>query len=86
MSVQLIQQYYTAVEKIIQYSGTRNESSLRKPFQDLLEQYARAKNLLLVAEVEMISRKGNRIRPDGVIRTLYDRIGDIGKARMRRTF
>ena len=68
MSIQLIQQYYTAVEKIIHYSGSRNESSLRKPFQDLLEQYARSKNLLLVSEVEMVSRKGNRIRPDGVFK------------------
>ena len=68
MSIQLIQQYYTAVEKIIHYSGSRNEGSLRKPFQDLLEQYARSKNLLLVSEVEMVSRKGNRIRPDGVFK------------------
>jgi hypothetical protein len=37
MSIQLIQQYYTKVEQIIRYGGSRNESSLRKPFQDLLE-------------------------------------------------
>jgi len=49
MSIQLIQQYYSKVEQIIRYGGSRNESSLRKPFQDLLEQYARAKNLVLVA-------------------------------------
>jgi len=41
----LIQQYYAKVEQIIRYGGSRNESSLRKPFQDLLEQYARSKNL-----------------------------------------
>ena len=52
MSIQLIQQYYAKVEQIIRYGGSRNESSLRKPFQDLLEQYARSKNLVLVAEVE----------------------------------
>jgi hypothetical protein len=51
MSPQLIQNYYTKVEQIIRYGGSRNESSLRKPFQDLLEQYAGAKNLVLVAEV-----------------------------------
>jgi hypothetical protein len=38
MSKQLIRQYHNTVEQIIRYSGTRNESSLRKPFQDLLEQ------------------------------------------------
>ena len=39
MSVQLIQQYHSKVEKIIRYGGSRNESALRKPFQDLLEAY-----------------------------------------------
>lgn len=39
MSVQLIQQNYAKVEKLIRYSGTRNESTLRKVFQDLLEHY-----------------------------------------------
>ena len=68
MSIQLIQQYYTKVEQIIRYGGSRNESSLRKPFQDLLEQYARSKNLVLVAEVELTSKKGTRIRPDGVLK------------------
>ncbi len=68
MSIQLIQQYQAKVEQIIRYGGSRNEGSLRKPFQDLLEQYARARNLVLVAEVEMDSRKGTRIRPDGVLK------------------
>jgi hypothetical protein len=54
MSVQLIQQYYAKVEQMIRYGGTRNESTLRKPFLDLLEQYARSKNLLLVPEVEYV--------------------------------
>jgi hypothetical protein len=40
MSIQLIQKYHAQVEKLIRYSGSRNESALRKPFQDLLEAYA----------------------------------------------
>lgn len=68
MSIQLIQQYYAKVEQIIRYGGSRNEGSLRKPFQDLLEQYARAKNLVLVAEVELTTSRGARIRPDGVLK------------------
>jgi len=68
MSIQLIQQYYANVEKIIRYSGTRNESSLRKPFQDLLEQYARAKKLVLVAEVGTQGRKGRTVYPDGTLK------------------
>ncbi|CAG0960806.1 hypothetical protein ANAEL_00615 [Anaerolineales bacterium] len=68
MSIQLIQKYYAEVDKIIRYGGSRNESSLRKPFQDLLEGYARVKNLALVAEVELESKRGTRIRPDGVLK------------------
>ena len=68
MSIQLVQQYRNKVDQIIRYSGTRNEQSLRKPFQDLLEQYARSRNLILVAEVEMRSKRGTSIRPDGVLK------------------
>jgi predicted helicase len=68
MSIQLVQQYYSKVEKLIQYGGTRNESTLRKAFQDLLEQYARSKNLLLVPEVEYITKKGHKVYPDGTLK------------------
>jgi predicted helicase len=68
MSIQLIQNYYTKVEQIIRYGGSRNESSLRKPFQDLLEQYARSKNLVLVAEVEYATKAGRRVVPDGTLK------------------
>jgi hypothetical protein len=68
MSIQLIQQYYVKVEQIIRYSGVRNESSLRKPFQDLLEQYARSKKLVLVAEGGVPGRKGRTVYPDGTLK------------------
>jgi len=67
MSIQLIQQYYSKVEQMIRYSGTRNESTLRKPFQDLLEQYAHSKNLVLVPEVEYITKTGRKVYPDGTL-------------------
>jgi hypothetical protein len=68
MSIQLIQQYHAKVEKIIRYSGSRNESALRKAFQDLLEAYALSKNLLLVPEVEVRTRGGRRVVPDGTLK------------------
>ena len=43
MSVQLIQQYYAKVEQMVRYGGTRNESTLRKPFLDSLERYKKKK-------------------------------------------
>jgi hypothetical protein len=85
MSIQLIQKYYAEVDKIIRYGGSRNESSLRKPFQDLLEQYARSKNLVLVAEVEIESKRGTRIRPDGVLKDALRQDWGFGRARTRKT-
>ena len=55
MSTQLIQQYHAKVERIIRYGGSRNDSALRKPFQDLLEQYAAScRDLLLVSEIKTV--------------------------------
>ncbi len=85
MSIQLIQQYYSKVEQIIRYSGVRNESSLRKPFQDLLEQYARSKKLVLVAEVGVPGRKGKTVYPDGTLKDACARIGVAGKAKTKKT-
>ncbi len=67
MSTQLIQQYHAKVERIIRYGGSRNEGALRKPFQDLLEQYAASRDLLLVSEVEY-RRRGVRVIPDGTLK------------------
>jgi hypothetical protein len=73
MSIQLIQQYYAKVEQMIRYGGTRNESTLGKCFQDLLEQYARAKNLVLVPEMEYI------LPTDGVTLLASNHNGGGGK-------
>ena len=68
MSVQLIQQYHAQVQKIIRYGGSRKESSVRKPFQDLLEAYARQRNLEMIAELDYRTRKGHTIYPDGTLK------------------
>lgn len=68
MSIQLIQQYHAQVEKIIRYGGSRKESSVRKPFQDLLEAYARQRNLEMIAELDYRTRKGQTIYPDGTLK------------------
>ena len=68
MSIQLVQQYYAKVDQMIRYGGTRNESTLRKPFQDLLEQYAHSKKLVLVPEVEFTSKTGRKLYPDGTLK------------------
>jgi hypothetical protein len=68
MSEQLIQQYYNQIDKYERYGGSRNESSLRKAFHDLLEQYARQRNLEMIAELEYRTRRGHLIYPDGTLK------------------
>lgn len=68
MSLQLIHQYYSGVDKIIQYGGSRNESALRFAFQTLLGQYCADKNLELIAELDLKTRQGTSVRPDGTLK------------------
>lgn len=68
MSKQLIQQYYSKVEKLIRYGGTRNESSLRKAFLELLDHYAHSKGLELIPELEYRTPLGNVVYPDGTLK------------------
>ena len=68
MSKQMIQHYRAEVERLIQYGGSRNESVLRKAFQELLDLYARSKNLMLIPEVEFITTKGHKVYPDGTLK------------------
>ncbi|VAW43493.1 ATP-dependent RNA helicase YejH [hydrothermal vent metagenome] len=68
MSIQLIQQYHAQVEKIIRYGDSRKETAVRKPFQDLLEHYARQRNLEMIAELEYRTRKGKLVFPDGTLK------------------
>ena len=64
MSRLLVTQYYTEVERIIQYSGCRNEASIRFAFHKLLNEYCKTKNFELVAEKRY---KTTKIRPDGTV-------------------
>ena len=65
MTIQLIQQYHAKVEKFIYYGGGRNESSVRKTFQDLLEAYARQSNLEMIRELDCRTQRGKPVRPIG---------------------
>ena len=41
MSVQLIQQHHTAVDRKIRYGGSSKESAVRNEFYNLVQRYAR---------------------------------------------
>lgn len=68
MPIQLINQYYSKLDCIIQYGGSPNETSIRGAFHDLLNQYADKRNLLVVEECWVKGTTGNNIKPDGVLK------------------
>ncbi|ACB50447.1 hypothetical protein cce_1097 [Crocosphaera subtropica ATCC 51142] len=65
MSRLLISQYQTEVERIIQYGGSRHESSIRNAFQSLLNEYCKTRDFLLIPELQY---KDQNIRPDGTVK------------------
>ncbi len=67
MSLQLINQYYSQVERYIQYGGSRHEQSLRNAFYQLLENYAHTQSLELIAELEH-RVNGSVVYPDGTLK------------------
>jgi len=70
MSKTLITQYYNRVDKLIQFGGSRKETSVRNEFYGLLNTYADKKNLLLVAELPVRGTKGRDVTPDGTLKNV----------------
>lgn len=68
MSIEAIQRYHAKVEKLIRYGGSRNESSVRFAFQNLLESYCAETRLELIAELDYKTRYGSTVRPDGTLK------------------
>lgn len=64
-----IHQYYREVENIMHYGGTKKETAIRNAFYHLLNEYAKTKGLLLVPEVTIKARTGNKnVTPDGTLK------------------
>jgi predicted helicase len=68
MSLLLIQNYYNEVDKLIQFGGSRKETSIRRAFENLLNEYAKKRNLLLVPELDFKTDKGTTVFPDGTLK------------------
>ncbi|MFA5251444.1 MAG: type ISP restriction/modification enzyme [Phycisphaerae bacterium] len=68
MSVQTISKYYTEIQKYIRFGGTSKESSIRRAFENLLNEYAQQQNLLLIAELDYRTPKGTTVSPDGTLK------------------
>ena len=68
MSRLLVTQYHAELERIIQYGGSRNESSISTAFLNLLNAYCRPRNFEVVREKPYNNQK---IRPDGTVRDAF---------------
>ena len=68
MSLYAITQYQNELEKIIQYGGSKKETAIRAAFYYLLNDYARSKELMLIAEISTKNKQGKIITPDGTLK------------------
>ncbi|TKK68347.1 DNA methyltransferase [Ilyomonas limi] len=68
MSLYAITQYQNELEKIIQYGGSKKETAIRNAFYYLLNEYARSKDLMLIAEISTKNKGGKIITPDGTLK------------------
>ncbi len=60
-----INDYYSKLDLYKRYGGTRNESSIRRAFANLLEEYCLPRHLILVDELTL---KRSPKRPDGTVK------------------
>ncbi len=68
MSLQHINQYYTEIDQLRRFSGSRNEDVLRPAFERLLRAYCADKPITLINEVHLRTPRGNTIRLDGTLK------------------
>lgn len=68
MSRLLVSKYQAEIEKIIEYGGSKNEASIRRAFENLLNEYCKSKNYVLVAELEYTTKSGKTVKPDGTVK------------------
>ncbi len=68
MNLYAVTQYHKELEKIIHYGGSKKETAIRNAFYNLLNEYARSKDLLLITEISTKNKAGKLITPDGTLK------------------
>jgi predicted helicase len=68
MSKLLISQYHNEVTKIMNYGGSKKETSIRVAFQNLLNSYCQTRDFLLIPELDYKTTSGKTVYPDGTIK------------------
>ncbi len=68
MSRLLVSQYHSEVQKIVQYGGSRKETSIRNAFERLLNDYCKPRNYLLIPELDFKTKFNTTVFPDGTVK------------------
>ncbi|MFN6465709.1 MAG: type ISP restriction/modification enzyme [Nostoc sp. DedVER02] len=68
MSKLLVSQYHTEVERIIQFGGSRKETSIRVAFQNLVNEYCKPREFRLIPELDYKTPSGKLVYPDGTVK------------------
>ena len=68
MSLIAIQNYHNELQNIKDFGGSKKETAIRNSFYALLNEYAKQKGLMLIAELTIKSPLGNNITPDGTLK------------------
>ncbi len=68
MSQLAIQKYHNELQNIKDFGGSKKETAIRNSFFNLLNEYAKQKGLILIAELTIKSPLGNNITPDGTLK------------------
>jgi len=68
MSIFAINEYYNEVESLVRFSGSRNETTIRTPFVNLINAYARPLDYRLATEVAYETASRTTVKPDGTLK------------------
>lgn len=71
MSKILINQYYTNLDRALQFGKSSNEDVIKSYFWMLLNEYARKNNYEVVREVYCMGTRGHKVKPDGLLKNLW---------------
>ncbi len=70
MSTYAIKTFHSDLERIKHFGGTSKETAIRMAFQKLIDEYAKAKDLMLIPEVSLKTKNGKTVTPDGTLKDI----------------
>jgi predicted helicase len=68
MSLHAIHLYHAEVEKLKDFGGTKKETAIRNAFYALLNDYAKQRGLMMIAEISIKTAGGKTVTPDGTLK------------------